>query len=48
MKQIFVFTAGNPEARKHLDDSIINPVKAEVAVLMVPAEGVEPTHPHGY
>jgi hypothetical protein len=26
MPQIFVFTAGNPEARQHLVDSIQNPV----------------------
>jgi hypothetical protein len=26
MTQIFVFTAGNPEARRHLDASIRNPV----------------------
>jgi hypothetical protein len=26
MQQIFVFTAGNPEARQHLVDSILNPV----------------------
>jgi hypothetical protein len=24
--QIFVFTAGNPEARQHLEDSIENPI----------------------
>jgi hypothetical protein len=26
MPQIFVFTAGNPEARQHLADSIQNPI----------------------
>jgi hypothetical protein len=26
MPQIFVFTAGNPEAREHLADSIQNPI----------------------
>ncbi len=26
MTQIFVFTAGNPEARQHLEDSIENPI----------------------
>jgi hypothetical protein len=31
MPQIFVFTAGNPEARQHLVDSIQNPVDDEVA-----------------
>jgi hypothetical protein len=30
MPQIFVFTAGNPEARQHLVDSIQNPVDDEV------------------
>ena len=30
MPQIFVFTAGNPEARQHLVDSIENPVDDEV------------------
>jgi hypothetical protein len=29
MRQIFVFTAGNPEARQHLVDSIQNPVDDE-------------------
>jgi hypothetical protein len=26
MRQIFVFTAGNPEARQHMVDSIENPI----------------------
>ena len=29
MTQIFVFTAGNPEARQHLVDSIENPIDDE-------------------
>jgi hypothetical protein len=29
MRQIFVFTAGNPEARQHLVDSIHNPIDDE-------------------
>jgi hypothetical protein len=29
MRQIFVFTAGNPEARQHLVDSIQNPIDDE-------------------
>ena len=38
MKQIFVFTAGNPAARQHLDDSIINPVKEEILAQHTPKE----------
>ena len=30
MRQIFVFTAGDPEARKHLNDSIRNPVSTKL------------------
>ena len=29
MTQIFIFTAGNPEARRHLDDSIKSPISSE-------------------
>ena len=29
MSQIFVFTAGNPDARQHLVDSIENPIDEE-------------------
>jgi hypothetical protein len=29
MPQLFVFTAGNPEARQHLYDSIVNPIDDE-------------------
>jgi len=32
MTQIFVFTAGNPEARQHLVDSIENPVDEELVL----------------
>ena len=30
MSQIFVFTAGNQDARQHLNDSILNPVSREI------------------
>ncbi len=30
MNQIFVFTAGNQDARQHLNDSILNPVNREI------------------
>ncbi len=33
MPQIFVFTAGNPEARQHLADSIENPIDDAVVTL---------------
>jgi hypothetical protein len=32
MPQIFVFTAGNPEARQHLLDSIQNPIDKAVVL----------------
>lgn len=37
-RQIFVFTAGNAEAREHLNDSIINPVPLDVALAHSPPE----------
>jgi hypothetical protein len=39
MTRIFVFTAGNPEARRHLEDSIKNPVRPKTVfeTLILPA-----------
>jgi AAA domain (dynein-related subfamily) len=38
MTQIYVFTAGNAEARRHLDDSIRRPVQLERALEFFPRE----------
>jgi len=37
-RQIFVFTAGNPEARQHLQDSIIGPISLDLARASTPVE----------
>ena len=37
MSQIFVFTAGNPEARSHLESSIINPADRSIVISSFPS-----------